>query len=89
MIRLVALLVVAFALPFVAHALATFLGRRPVRFWPEEPARVAWLIAFGLTLALITLLLLINGAPNTLGERYVPAHMEGTTLVPGRFEPAQ
>lgn len=86
MIRFIVLLAIAFALPFVLHGLVTLALGRGFRLVPTRLRGRLWLGVAGLVLAIALLVDLIGRSPRVLGERYVPAHMEGTTLVPGRFE---
>ncbi len=87
MIRLIGLLVVAFLLPFVIHGLVTLVRGKGFRPMPFLLRGKMWLAAIGLVLAAGTLFSLMGYAPHALGERYIPAHMEGSVLVPGKFVP--
>ena len=88
MIRLIALLVVAFLLPFLIHGFLTLVRDRGFRPLPSALRGRIWLVAFGLICSLGTLVSLMGRAPNALGDHYIPAHLEGSVLVPGRFEKA-
>jgi hypothetical protein len=85
MIRLIAILVGAFLLPFVAHGCTTLVRGRGFRPLPYTTRGKLWLVAFGLVLSAAALISLLGSAPKVLGERYIPAHMEGNVLVPGKF----
>jgi len=89
MIRLIVLLGIAFVLPFGIHGLVTLARGRGIRPLPLSLRGRLWLAVAGLVLALGVLIGLMGQAPKSLGDRYVPAHMEGSVLVPGRFEPAE
>ena len=89
MIRLIALLAVAFLVPFAVHACVTLARGRGFRPLPSTTRGKLWLVAIGLIFALATLFSLMGRAPDTLGERYIPAHMDGNVLVPGKFVPAE
>ena len=89
MIRLIAVLILAFLVPFVLHGLLTLLRGRGFVPLPTSLRGKLWLIAAGLVLAVITLVSLMGQAPRALGERYIPAHLENGVLVPERFEKAQ
>jgi hypothetical protein len=87
MIRLIGLLVVAFLLPFVIHGVVTLIRGKGFRPLPFLLRGKIWLVIIGLLLAVGTLFSLMGRAPPALGERYIPAHMEGSVLVPGKFVP--
>lgn len=87
--RLITLLVLAFLVPFVVHGGATLVRGRGFQPLPTLPRGRLWLVATGFALALTTLIGFMGRAPQALGDRYIPAHMEGSVLVPGRFEKAQ
>jgi multisubunit Na+/H+ antiporter MnhB subunit len=89
MVRLIALLTLAFLVPFVAHGVVTIARGRGFQPLPTKLRGRLWLVVIGAGLALATLLSLMGRAPQSLGERYIPAHMEGSVLVPGRFEKAE
>jgi hypothetical protein len=79
MTRLILLLAAAFLLPFVVHACVTLVRGRGLRPLPTAWRGKLWLVAIGLLFSLM------GRAPHALGDIYIPAHMEGNVLVPGRF----
>lgn len=86
MIRFLVLLLSAFAVPFVAHGLVTLARGKGFRPFPRLMRGRLWLVAAGFVLDALLLALIIGQTPRVLGERYVPAHLEGGQLIPGRFE---
>lgn len=85
MTRLILLLAAAFLLPFVVHACVTLARGRGLRPLPTSWRGKLWLFAIGLVCSLAVLFSLMGRAPQALGDIYIPAHMEGNVLVPGRF----
>jgi hypothetical protein len=86
MIRLLLPLTIALILPFIAHGCVTALRGRGFRPLPVPFRGKLWLVAIALAFVLATFFAFLERAPEALGDRYVPAHMEGGVLVPGRFE---
>ncbi len=84
--------VLPLALPFVAYAVWVALERWRARTagagagpaWREAPWH--WLLMAGVVLVGLSFVVLgfLGGAPP--GSKYVPPHMEGGELVPGRME---
>lgn len=86
MIRFLLLLLAIFAVPFVAHGLVTLARGTGFRPLPTKLRGRLWLVALGFALDALLLAFIIAQTPLVVGERYVPAHMEGGQLIPGRFE---
>lgn len=87
MARIILFYVLAFVLPFASYLMWLRFERWRERLPPEKrPLPWVPLLAVALALALVVTLgqAFFGGEP--AGGRYVPAHMEGDRLVPGRIE---
>ena len=84
--RAVVEVLLPFLLPFAGYALWLTFGRRypfVASAWRRGP--VAALVVGGLTLAVLSLIGAGLFGPRSRGG-YVPAHIDGGRLVPGRME---
>lgn len=88
MLRVVALDVVLFLLPFGAYALWLMLTRRTVRNPDDWQVRtITWLALAGAALVLVVILIFIHFDTGTKGGTYVPPHIENGVIVPGQIIP--
>jgi hypothetical protein len=87
MIRVVALEIMLFLLPFAAYGIWLAAQRRVVidgENWKSAP--IAWLAVGGLVLVALGLGALVLAHQGPTAGRYVPAKVENGQLIPGHFE---
>ncbi len=78
--------ILLFLLPFLAYGLLLILQRRTHVFGTQlAGGRLGLLALIGLGLVLLGLILVALFAPRR-GGAYVPAHIDGGRLVPGRIQ---
>jgi hypothetical protein len=88
MLRIVALDVVLFLLPFAAYALWLAVTRRTLRNPDDWQIRtITWLALAGAALVVVVIVVFIHFDPSPPGGTYVPPHIENGVIVPGHIDP--
>lgn len=89
MLRLVAVDIVLFLLPFAAYALWLLVNRRSVRNPDDWQVKtITWLALAGAALVIGVILVFIHFDTSPPGGTYIPPHMENGVIVPGQIVPA-